>query len=180
MTEVALASGFNSVRRFQRYVSGAVREDSPLKAAASLRMEGTWLPNRVFTGSVWLRCHSIGRPWSSFWKRWRFPAWRDRRRIRRNIAFEWLRWHPHCTIRQVEGKSWLDLGNPIPGSRTLSRVGVRRMFDLQANPAQSGPAVGSLTLRLHRFCAPTPACACLDVGMDSGLPCAILGQQVKA
>jgi AraC family transcriptional regulator of adaptative response / DNA-3-methyladenine glycosylase II len=55
---------------------------------------------------------------------------------RRNIALNDAT--GSITIRRIEGKSWLDLEIQFPDPRALLRIveRVRRMFDLQADPAQ--------------------------------------------
>ena len=137
MTDVALASGFNSVRRFNatfqnlygrtpselRRLSRGVRdpgEPGRYRFRLDYRPPLDWASLLDFLGSRAIPgVESV-----------------EAGEYRRNIALQGE--SGSIAVRSVRGKPWLELDIQFPDPRALLRIveRVRRIFDLQADPAQ--------------------------------------------
>jgi AraC family transcriptional regulator of adaptative response / DNA-3-methyladenine glycosylase II len=139
MTEVALASGFNSVRRFN-----ATFLQLYAKSPSELRRLSRGLRDPANGQQGLYRFRLDYRPplhWASlieFLDTRAIPGVESvtPREYRRNIALQGA--NGSIAVRPVEGKSWLELDIHFPDPRALLRIveRVRRLFDLQADPAQ--------------------------------------------
>lgn len=140
MTEIALASGFKSVRRFNatfqqlygktpselRRLSRGLRGSSAVQQQGLYRFRLDYRPPLHWVSLIeFLGSRAI--PGVE-----RVAAGEYRRTISLHGA------SGSIAIRQVEGKSWLELEIQFPDPRALLLIveRVRRMFDLQADPAQ--------------------------------------------
>jgi AraC family transcriptional regulator of adaptative response / DNA-3-methyladenine glycosylase II len=137
MTEIALASGFNSVRRFNatfqnlygrspselRRLSRGLREPAErdrYRFRLDYRPPLDWASLVDFLGSRAIPgVESVADG-----------------EYRRNISLQGE--SGSIAVRQVRGKPWLELDIQFPDPRALLRIveRVRRIFDLQADPAQ--------------------------------------------
>ena len=139
MTEVALASGFNSVRRFN-----ATFQELYARTPSELRRLSRGLRNYATDQHGFYRFRLDYRPplhWTSLVEFLGSRAIPGVESVtagvyRRNIALQGG--NGSIAVRQVEGKPWLDLEIQFPDPRALLRIveRVRRLFDLQADPAQ--------------------------------------------
>ena len=139
MTEVALASGFNSVRRFN-----ATFQELYARTPSELRRLSRGMRGTATAQQGLYRFRLDYRPplhWSAlveFLEARAIPGVESvtAGEYRRNIALNGST--GSIAIRQVDGKPWLDLEIQFPDPRALLRIveRVRRMFDLQADPAQ--------------------------------------------
>jgi AraC family transcriptional regulator of adaptative response / DNA-3-methyladenine glycosylase II len=141
MTEVALASGFNSVRRFNATFQNLYgRAPSELRRLSRGLSRGMREPGE--RGRYRFRLDY--RPpldWASlvdFLESRAIPGVESvmAGEYRRNISLQGE--SGSIAVRQVRGKSWLELDIQFPDPRALLRIveRVRRIFDLQADPAQ--------------------------------------------
>lgn len=139
MTEVALASGFKSVRRFNATFQNLyARTPSELRRLSRTERD----PAGGEKGRYRFRLDY--RPpldWASlavFLEARAIPGveFVTPQEYRRYIA--WQGANGTIAVRPVQGKSWLELEIQFPDPRALLRIveRVRRMFDLQADPAQ--------------------------------------------
>jgi AraC family transcriptional regulator of adaptative response / DNA-3-methyladenine glycosylase II len=137
MTEVALASGFNSVRRFN-----ATFQNLYGRAPSELRRLSRGAKEPGERGRYRFRLDY--RPplnWVSlleFLESRAIPGVEsvEAGEYRRNISLQGE--NGSIAVRAVKGKPWLELDIRFPDPRALLRIveRVRRIFDLQADPAE--------------------------------------------
>jgi AraC family transcriptional regulator, regulatory protein of adaptative response / DNA-3-methyladenine glycosylase II len=180
MTDIALASGFNSVRRFN-----ATFQNLYGRSPSELRRLSCGLKEPGEPGRYRFRLDY--RPpldWASlvdFLESRAIPGVESvaAGEYRRKISLQGE--SGSIAVRQVRGKSWLELDIQFPDPRALLRIveRVRRIFDLQADPAQVArqflhdATLGPLVLAYPGLRVP----GCWD-GFELAVR-AILGQQVS-
>jgi AraC family transcriptional regulator of adaptative response / DNA-3-methyladenine glycosylase II len=182
MTEVAMASGFQSVRRFNATFQQLYgRTPSELRRLSLGRKDQSTSKQGLY------RFRLDYRPplhWASlidFLESRAIPGveFVTDGEYRRNISLHGA--NGAIAVRHVEGKSWLDLEIQFPDPRALLRIveRVRRIFDLQADPAQVERQLArdSGLARLLRSYPGLRVPGCWD-GFELAVR-AILGQQVS-
>lgn len=139
MTEVAMASGFNSVRRFNATFQQLYgRTPSELRRLSQGARQAGSSEKNLYRFRLDYRPPLHWASLAEFLESRAVPGVESvsRSEYRRNIAVNGV--NGLIRVRPAQGKPWLDLEIQFPDPRALFRIveRVRRLFDLLADPVQ--------------------------------------------